>query len=189
MNITSAPSCMPTPPLPLQLATFGSGVDVLRVVEAQPALLISDSWKVDLASLQQQEQQKQQDNGNGLQAQRPGQPGQSGRGSVGASSSPPATDDDALEWLAYDSFSPATSSGASTSAGAYAGRGASGEGGAAAPAWSPGAAGGQQAAGAGRDSGGNGVDTSGAAPDPVQQLITAWQHGISSDGDKEWASR
>lgn len=23
----------------------------------------------------------------------------------------------------------------------------------------------------------------------MQQLITAWQHGISSDGDREWASR
>ncbi|KAG2486701.1 hypothetical protein HYH03_014630 [Edaphochlamys debaryana] len=38
--------------LDMKLATYGMAVDVLRLVEAQPALLLSDSWRLDLGALQ-----------------------------------------------------------------------------------------------------------------------------------------
>lgn len=47
-NVLARSACLMLPFLThaLQLAVHGWGVDVLRVVEAQPALLVSDTWQV-----------------------------------------------------------------------------------------------------------------------------------------------
>ncbi|GIL74822.1 hypothetical protein Vretimale_2411 [Volvox reticuliferus] len=136
--------------LEMKIATYGVDVDVLKVIEAQPALLLSDRWRLDLESLQAAARH-------------------AATSTAPVPSPPPRAAD--REKPPNGSGSGNTTSGMGSGSGSeFAERSTSG-----------GAPNGAVAT----PTGGGVAATTGT----VQQLVQAWQYGIASDGDQEWASR
>ncbi|GLI69488.1 hypothetical protein VaNZ11_014121 [Volvox africanus] len=131
--------------LEMKLATYGMDVDVLKVIEAQPALLLSDRWRLDPESLQAAARHA--------------------TASIApVPSSPPlAADRDPFDGSGSDNTASGSGSGFVEGSRSTAGPD-----------------------GTAVNSPGSGAVTSSGS---VQQLVQAWQYGIASDGDQEWAVR
>ncbi|KXZ54089.1 hypothetical protein GPECTOR_5g194 [Gonium pectorale] len=149
--------------LDMKLATMGSGVDVLGLVEAQPALLLSDRWRWDLESLQ----------------------------------APAATPSSAAEPPSSSSAAP-TSSGPSLSvlqnppsaATSRSPEAPSPNNVLPTPAFYTVSAGSAAAASTSGTAASAAASAEGSEPSgAVGELVQAWQHGLASDGDAEWATR
>ncbi|KAG2441616.1 hypothetical protein HXX76_003236 [Chlamydomonas incerta] len=201
--------------LDMKLATLGAGVDVLRLVEGQPGLLLSDRWLLDLEALQAAQDAAAAEAASGprsaMAAYAPAF-GAGGNPTAAAAASlfslslseaaersappPPVYGEDGAEEAAaaVSDAAAATASGYTlpappTDAAVLRNWGsrsdtpsASGSSNAASPADSAGAPSSAPAATAA-------TATAATAASPVEQLVSAWEFGISSDDDTEWASR
>ncbi|KAG2451940.1 hypothetical protein HYH02_003714 [Chlamydomonas schloesseri] len=215
--------------LDMKLATLGAGVDVLRLVEGQPGLLLSDRWRLDLEALQAAQAAAEAEAAAGprsaMAAYAPAfAAGANPTASAAASlfslslseaaerSAPPPPvygedGEEAAAAAAQSDSAAATASGYTlpppptdaevlknwgSRQGASAPAGAASAAASAAPSIassSSSPAAGAVAAGAVAAGGGGGGPPPAPVASPVEQLVSAWQFGISSDDDTEWADR
>ncbi|EFJ46741.1 hypothetical protein VOLCADRAFT_92838 [Volvox carteri f. nagariensis] len=182
--------------LEMKLATYGTDVDVLKVIEAQPALLLSDRWQLDLESLEIECRNRNRNRNRNLHCHGNHHHNRITQGTVqvgeGGDGTATADDDDGA--AAGGGGGPASTSdldanGARLLGSESHGSGSSSSGSDNAAVKSTATAAATAAVTVSLLGGGGGLAAAAAAAGPVQQLVQAWQYGIASDGDEEWSSR
>ncbi|PNW71343.1 hypothetical protein CHLRE_16g650350v5 [Chlamydomonas reinhardtii] len=195
--------------LDMKLATLGAGVDVLRLVEGQPGLLLSDRWRLDLEALQAAQDAAAAEAAAGPRSAMAAYAPAFGSGANPTSSAaaslfslslseaaersappPPVYGEDAAG-TAFSDAAAATASGYTlppppTDAAVLRNWGSRSSAASTSGSTPDSASAAEQAAVA-RSSAANGGGAT--AVSPVEQLVSAWRFGISSDDDTEWAER